>query len=72
MQVLIFRGATGIAVWVKRAHPQGKTYDWVCTRDQFIVPAPSTLAQLESTLSAIHAHSLTLAGTLSVITQVDI
>ena len=71
MQLIIVRGAAGIAAWTK-ALLTAHTWSWVCSRDQFAVAGPTETTQAEAAAVAIVQHSATLVGAVSQVLELDL
>ena len=63
MNALVIRCNTGTVVWV-RVQLTRRVAIWRCTRDQFTIPAPASPEQIEPTLLALAAHSISLSGAI--------
>jgi hypothetical protein len=70
-QFLVFRCANGVNLWLKQQINR-TTVEWVNTRDNFAVPANPDTAHAESTLQALATHSISLAGAIQQVAQLDI
>jgi len=71
MLAIVVRGNSGTVTWFRQAVGHS-SYNWVCSRDGFVVVPPKTPAQLESVLVAMAQHSLAFTWTLAQVVQLDI
>lgn len=71
MQLIIVRGASGIVSW-SPALVSRNVRNWICNRDQFVVPGPTTPAESEQTAIGIVQHSASLVGAVSQVVQLEL
>jgi len=71
MLSIVVRGTGGTVTWFRQ--PVGHaSYNWVCSRDGFVVVPPKTPAQLESVLLAMAQHSIAFTTNINQVVELDI
>lgn len=68
---LVVRCQNGVVVWVREGI-SARSFRWRCTRDNFIIAAPSSSSQIESTLLAIAQHSTSLSGAILQVVEITL
>lgn len=65
------RGQQGVVAWVRVATGVGSGV-WRCSRDQFNLPAPKTLADVEPFLVTFSQHSAGLVGAIAQVVELTL
>jgi hypothetical protein len=71
VQLLLVRGSTGVVTWT-RVPLDPRSWNWVCSRDSFVVAGPTDPAQAEGAAVAIAQHSVGLVGAIAQVVQLDL
>lgn len=71
MRALVIRGATSTVAWTEVAAKPTPGF-WQCTRDQFRVAKPTSVAGLEAAMLAIAQHSQPLTGAITQVVELDL
>jgi hypothetical protein len=71
MKVIVVRGATGVCIWTRRLKG-AFAWDWLCTRDQLVVPGPDDSIGAEACAISIAQHSAGLVGAIAQVVELDL
>jgi len=71
VKVIIVRGQQGVVAWSRVATGVGSGV-WRCGRDEFNLPAPKALADVEPFLVTFSQHSVGLVGAIAQVVELDL
>jgi len=71
MLLIAVRGASGVVTWTRQWIDQ-RSWNWVCSRDNFSVAGPSDPSMAEQSAAAIAQHSAGLVGAVAQVVQIDL